>query len=162
MPSELLTGGCQCGAVPFRAARLGGAAICDCRMCQKAFGGFFGPLVPAYGVTWTRGVPTWFRSSDRAERGFCSQCGTPLAYHTDGDDESFELAIGAFDDPIVAAPTKQVNPRDRLSFFEHLHELPTRPYGAAPEIDTFTRGVVSHQHPDHDTQHWPPAGGFAA
>ncbi len=50
------TGGCQCGAVRFRAERLGRASICHCRMCQKAFGGFFGPLVTAYGVEWTRGA----------------------------------------------------------------------------------------------------------
>ena len=157
-----LTGGCQCGAVRFRAGRLGGAGICHCRMCQKAFGGFFGPLVTAYEVTWSRGAPSWFRSSDRASRGFCSQCGPPLAYHTDGDEESFELAIGAFDHPNVAAPTKQVNPRHRLPFFAHLHELPTRGYGEAPEIDAFNDGVVSRQHPDHDTAVWPPAGGSPA
>jgi hypothetical protein len=131
-------------------------------MCQKAFGGLFGPLVTAYEVRWTRGEPKWFRSSDRAARGFCADCGTPLAYHTDGDDQSLELSIGAFDDPNLAAPTKQVNPRDRLPFFGSLHELPTRPYGASPEIDAFNDGVVSHQHPDHDTDAWPPAGGFAA
>ncbi len=33
-----LTGGCQCGAVRFRAAHLGRASLCHCRMCQKAFG----------------------------------------------------------------------------------------------------------------------------
>ena len=162
MPQPELTGGCQCGAVRFRAERLGGAALCHCRMCQKAFGGFFGPLVTSYGVTWTRGTPSWFRSSDRAQRGFCNQCGTPLAYRTDGDEESVELAIGAFDDPNLAPPTRQVNPAPRLPFFEHLHELPTRPCGAAPEIDAFDDGVVSHQHPDHDTVIWPPREGFAA
>lgn len=154
------TGGCQCGAVRFRAASLGRSTICHCRMCQKAFGGFFGPLVTAYDVTWTRGMPKWFRSSNQAERGFCGECGTPLAYHTDGDDESVELAVGAFDHPEVAAPVLQVNPRDRLSFFETLASLPTRPYGAAPAIDAFNERVVSHQHPDHDTDRWPPAGGF--
>ncbi|MGN6159093.1 MAG: GFA family protein [Devosia sp.] len=163
MPQPDLSGGCQCGAVRFRAGRLGGAAICHCRMCQKAFGGFFGPLVTAYGVTWTRGTPNWFRSSNRARRGFCNQCGTPLAYHTDGEvDATVELAIGAFDDPNVAAPTKQVNPAHRLPFFAHLHELPTRAHGEAPDIDAFNAGVVSHQHPDHDTATWPPAGGFPA
>jgi hypothetical protein len=40
--------------------------------------------------------------------------------------------------------------------------LPTRPYGAAPEIDAFNDAVVSHQHPDHDTAIWPPREGFAA
>ena len=46
--SSDLTGGCQCGNVRFRARLLGRGSICHCRMCQKAFGGFFGPLVTAH------------------------------------------------------------------------------------------------------------------
>lgn len=43
MTETLRTGGCQCGAVRFRIhGELGRASICHCRMCQKAFGGFFG------------------------------------------------------------------------------------------------------------------------
>ena len=51
-----LTGGCQCGAVRFRCEELGRASICHCRMCQKAFGGHYGPLVTAKGLVWTRGA----------------------------------------------------------------------------------------------------------
>src|SRR5215212_8313948 len=92
-----LTGGCQCGAVRFRVGRLGRSAICHCRMCQKAFGSFFGPLVTVFDVEWTRGAPKYFRSSQRLQRGFCGDCGTPLgALDSDG---SVELAVGAFDDP---------------------------------------------------------------
>jgi hypothetical protein len=164
-PSEAaaeLTGGCQCGAVRFRVETLGRAAICHCRMCQKAFGGFFGPLVTAHGVRWTRGEPSWFASSDRATRGFCHNCGTPLAYHTSDEPEGeLELAIGAFDDPTLAAPVLQVNPAHRLPFFEGLTGLPTRTAGEAPEIDAFNAGVVTHQHPDHDTAEWPPHEGFS-
>ncbi len=41
-----ITGGCQCGAVRYAiSGELGRASICHCRMCQKAFGSFFGPLV---------------------------------------------------------------------------------------------------------------------
>eukprot|EP01037_Dinobryon_pediforme_P031903 gene31903-36613_t len=35
-------------------------------MCQKAFGGPFGPLVTVHGLVWTRGEPTRFRSSNKA------------------------------------------------------------------------------------------------
>ena len=94
------TGGCQCGAVRFAVGRLGRGSICHCRMCQKAFGGFFGPLVTAHDASWTRGTPKWFQSSNRARRAFCGDCGTPLAYETK---YGLELAIGAFDEPSVAA-----------------------------------------------------------
>ena len=119
--SEAHTGGCQCGAVRFRVRLLGRGSICHCRMCQKAFGGFFGPLVTARDATWTRGEPKWFQSSNSARRGFCGECGTPLAYETKF---GLELAIGAFDDPEVAAPKIQVNPHDKVSFVDGLAQLP--------------------------------------
>ena len=72
MTGTTLSGGCQCGAVRFRAAEIGRPSVCHCRMCQKAFGGFFGPLVTCGAITWTRGGPKWFASSDSADREKCS------------------------------------------------------------------------------------------
>jgi hypothetical protein len=157
-PSDALTGGCQCGAVRFRAGRLGRSAICHCRMCQKAFGNVFAPLVTAYDVEWTRGTPKYFRSSNVLQRSFCGDCGTPLGCLD--DDGMLELAVGAFDDPAVAAPSVQFNMRDRVAFFDDLASLPPQP-DADKELSCNAR-IVSRQHPDHDTAHWPPAGGFAA
>lgn len=145
-----LTGGCQCGAVRFRAESLGRASICHCRMCQKAFGSFVGPFVTGRGVVWTRGEPKRFQSSNIAKRGFCADCGTPLTIE---DDDGIELAVGAFDNPNVAAPVIQTNPTDKLAFFDTLHELPVRP---ASEMPAKYRSLISYQHPDHDTDHWPP------
>jgi hypothetical protein len=147
-----LTGGCQCGAVRFRVTKLGRPGICHCRMCQKALGGFFGPFVTGYDVEWTRGVPKYFASSDKARRGFCGECGTPLTYESDG---SIELTIGSFDQPDRAAPVIQVNPADKLAFVDGLAALPTRQPGESPESDAFLSNIISHQHPDHDTAAWP-------
>jgi hypothetical protein len=152
--SSPYTGGCQCGAVRFRAERVGRPSICHCRMCQKAFGGFYGPLVTGYGVEWTRGAPRHFASSNLARRGFCGECGTPLTYEYDG---GIELAIGAFDNPVLAAPIIQVNPADKQLFVDGLAALPTRPVGADAEMEAVKASVVSYQHPDHDTAEWPPA-----
>jgi hypothetical protein len=159
--NSLLTGGCQCGAVRFQAERLGGAAICHCRMCQKAFGGFFGPLVSGYGVVWTRREPAYFQSSNKFRRGFCPQCGTPLSYEALDriDSDPIELAIGALDHPALAAPTRQVNLTDRLPFFASLPDLPARAADDAAWLETMT-DLVSYQHPDHDTSFWPPSEGF--
>ena len=152
----LFTGGCQCGAVRFRAARLGRATICYCRMCQKQFGSFYGPFVTAFEVTWTRGEPKRFASSNKASRGFCADCGTPLTYEVPGNE--VEIAIGAFDDPTVATPVLQVNPNDKLPFVDGLPNLPMRmPSGVTIETD-WDRSLVSHQHPDHDTAVWPMEG----
>jgi hypothetical protein len=146
--------------VRFRVARLGRGSICHCRICQKQFGAFYGPLITSHAVTWTRGAPKWFRSSNLARRGFCAECGTPLAYQA--DDDEIELAIGAFDDPALAAPAIQVNPKDKLPFVDRLPVLHTRTDDEAPAQAAFNRRVVSNQHPDHDTQVWPPSGGASS
>ena len=157
-----LTGGCQCGAVRFQVERLGSASICHCRMCQKAFGGFFGPLVSGHGVTWTRGAPSYFQSSNRFRRGFCDKCGTPLTFEAldRSDDDVLEVAIGALDHPELAPPTRQLNLNDRLSYFDGLPDLPARPGDDAAWLESLA-GMVSHQHPDHDTSIWPPGPGFS-
>ena len=150
------SGGCQCGAVRFTCSGLGRASICHCRMCQKAFGSFFGPLVTARDLRWTRGSPSWFASSNKVRRGFCKACGTPLAYDWGG---GVEVAIGALDEPERAAPAIQVNPGERLSFFAALHELPVRPEAEREAAARFMAGIVGNQHPDRDTEAWPQESG---
>ena len=144
------SGGCQCGAVRFRVeGEPKRASLCHCRMCQKAFGNAFGPLVTAYGLAWTRGAPKYFRSSNKVRRGFCADCGTPLCYEPDGF--TAEIAIGALDDPSAVAPAIQVGIDARLSWFETLASLPPRPAAEQREVDRFLASIRSNQHPDHDT-----------
>ena len=76
-------GGCQCGAIRYRANSLcDNSHVCHCRMCQKAAGNFFMALVgvPFTDFSWTRGQAAVFKSSDQVDRGFCEVCGTPLFY----------------------------------------------------------------------------------
>ena len=149
--TQPMSGGCQCGAIRFTAAKLGRPSICHCRMCQKAFGGFFGAFVTAdqAHLQWTRGAPGWFKSSNKVHRGFCQRCGTPLAYRHPG---GIELAIGAFDHPEKLEPQVQVNHRQRLPWIETLFDKPViegEPY------QSFFDSIESRQHPDRDTAKWP-------
>jgi hypothetical protein len=154
MSQESLTGGCQCGAVRFAIEEgLGRASICHCRMCQKAFGNAFGPLVTARGLVWTRGAPRYFRSSNKVRRGFCGDCGTPLCYEPDGFHP--EIAIGALDHPERVPPVIQVSLESRLPWTATLPALPTRSAAEAAKVAPFFDGIVSLQHPDHDTDRWP-------
>jgi len=141
-----LSGGCQCGAVRFRVERdPGRASICHCRMCQKAFAGPFGALVTVKvgDLTWTRGTPATFQSSDAIRRGFCAGCGTPLTFEWSA--EQIDLAVFAFDDPSAVQPGVQLAVESRPDWMAHLAEMPVRP-PMGP-----TGAVVSRQHPDHDT-----------
>ncbi len=152
--SEILTGGCQCGAVRFGLQKPGKSTICHCRMCQKALGGLFGPFVSAPDAKWTRGKPKWFASSSVARRGFCENCGTPLAYETE---HGLALTLGAFDRPDEVAPVIQTMLKDRLECYASLSSLPEA--GEIPEKwRDFLAGIRSFQHPDHETQDWTPGG----
>lgn len=156
MTSPLHTGGCQCGAVRFRVeGALGDASVCHCRMCQKAFGNFYAPLVSVRQakLVWTRGEPKRFRSSNLVDRGFCGECGTPLTYEAP---DGIAVAIAAFDDPSVIAPVIQWGIEGKLPYTDHIHELPGEDTMADVESASFLAKLVSYQHPDHDTDTWPP------
>jgi hypothetical protein len=157
--TETWTGGCQCGAVRYRfTEEPSGSHICHCRMCQKAFGGFYAPLVggPRHVFEFTRGTPGIFLSSDQAERGFCAQCGTPLTFaYRDGNWMS--VSIGSLDNPEAFPPKDQHGVDSRLSWANAIGGLPDQlPIEERePAIAAFIKST-NHQHPDHDTDHWPP------
>ncbi len=151
---RVLTGGCQCGAVRFRLEGTPGAAsVCHCRMCQKAFGGYFAPLVDVGPgrLEWTRGAPARYQSSNVVRRGFCTACGTPLTYESP---DGVALAHGAFDAPAALPPSIQYGVEGKLPFADHLAALPGRATDQEP--GSYLARVVSRQHPDHDTAQWPP------
>jgi hypothetical protein len=143
------TGGCQCGGVRYRLiAEPTGANVCHCRMCQKASGA---PFMAFAGVklaelVWIRGAPKVFASSDFAERGFCSDCGTPLTYYAPQHDR-IAVTIGSLDHAGEVPPTKQFGSESKLPWTDAISSLPVRDFTAV--IDG--RSIHSHQHPDHET-----------
>jgi hypothetical protein len=152
MVQEHFMGGCQCGAVRFAVSQLGRASLCHCRMCQKAFAGIGGLLVTARDLRWTRGEPRRFQSSNKVQRGFCGDCGTPLTFETK---RSVDVAICAFDNPAAIQPTIQLPSEFRLPWADTLADLPLLPESERQAAAAHYAGIVSYQHPDHDTAAWP-------
>jgi hypothetical protein len=147
-----LTGGCQCGAVRYRLdAAPTGVNICHCRMCQKASGG---PFMAFAGVATaqfvvTRGEVATFVSSDIAERGFCSACGTPLTYRG-AKGGRISVTIGSLDDPNAVAPESQLGVESQVNWLAGALAL------AATKTDEWlTRKKIAtvdnRQHPDRET-----------
>ena len=138
------------------ASRASGArpsAIAACARKRSApSSGRWSPATGSNGPAASRSVS---RAPTSRAGASARDCGTPLTYEYDG---GIELAIGAFDDPRVAAPVIQVNPADKLPFVDGLPTLPMR------------RGRRRDPRPRHSsigssatstpttTRHWPPAG----
>lgn len=141
-----LTGGCQCGAVRYELRTPQWASVCHCRMCQKASGQPFMAFTggKAENLTWTRGAPTIFQSSNIAERGFCSACGTPLTYGRKGA-RTLSVTIGSLDEPAEVRPTLQNGIESKIAWLDGLATLPdqkTEEWLSRVGISS----VESHQH----------------
>ncbi len=155
--TALHTGGCQCGAVRYAFYREPfNTHICHCRMCQKAFGSFFAPLtvIKLEDFAWTRGAPSLFMSSPLVERGFCARCGTPLSFRQVETDR-IDLSIGSLDAPEKLRPARQIGTESRMPWFAMLAGLPESSTEAYLSPERLAK-IESRQHPDHDTESWPP------
>jgi hypothetical protein len=104
-----LTGGCLCGAVRYRARGIIRAGYCHCRMCQKASGApvVAWVVVPRHSVTFTKGIPVEYRSSAKATRLFCEQCGSPLVFREDGSAE-LDINLATLDKPERVVPSYHI------------------------------------------------------
>jgi hypothetical protein len=160
MPEGPFTGGCQCGAIRLRAEALHpNPHVCYCRMCQKATGNLFAALVGVRleNLTWTRGAPSRFRSSGEVDRGFCSNCGTPLFYQWLGG-ERVGMAIGTFDEPHRISLRWQMGMEGKHPSLFHLDTIENLGTTEEAEDENQLTDIrkTSHQHPDHDTAGWMP------
>jgi hypothetical protein len=125
--SPVLEGGCQCGAVRYAFyAEPTSADICHCRMCQLAVGNFFMATVggvPLDDFSWTKGEPARFQSSSVAERFFCRDCGTPLAFRY-LEWPTMSVTTGSLDEPELGRPTEQYGAESRLPWLDEALQTP--------------------------------------
>ena len=144
-----MKGGCQCGNIRFEIkGELGKASICHCRMCQKAFGNFFAPLVSVRGasVIWSN-EPSRFQSSNLVKRGFCEKCGTPLTYEAP---DGLAIAIGAFDRPETIEPLVQFGIEGRIAYLDHINQWSCLRTEEDIEDAPFLNEIISYQYKDEE------------
>jgi hypothetical protein len=123
--AAMLTGGCFCGKVRYEA---GGApynqSICHCSMCRRTSGA---PFVAWFSVPRSQfrlsGEPRRFRSSGKATRSFCAECGTALTFELDGADE-IDVTTASLDDPNRVPPTDHIYTESRIDWVKLGDGLP--------------------------------------
>ena len=127
-------GGCLCGQVRLRvsAAPLQ-SGYCHCRMCQRNSGA---PVVawvtfPAASFSWTHGAPASYRSSARAMREFCRDCGSYMVFRSENSPDEVSVNTASFDDPAAFPPAMHIYTESRVPWLHIRDELPGYP-GHAP------------------------------
>jgi hypothetical protein len=119
-------GSCLCGAVTFEFdGDLRAPDACHCSQCRKQSGHYFASSdVPRAALT-VHGADkvTWFASSERVRRGFCSTCGSTLFWDPIQRD-SIAIAMGAFDTPTQTHLKMHIFVADKGDYYEIADGLP--------------------------------------
>ncbi len=102
MAEQVLTGGCQCGAVRYRvSAPADYTSHCHCTMCRKTHGALFATysVVPSAELVLEGGrdALTLYKSSPSVKRSFCRNCGGTLFFQYDSKPEWVAYATGTLD-----------------------------------------------------------------
>lgn len=124
--AERHAGSCLCGTVRFEVAgALPGPDACHCTQCRKHSGHVFASTdVPRWALT-IHGEErlSWYRSSEKVRRGFCSVCGSSLFWdpvHRDW----IAVAMGAFDGPTGTRLSKHIFVADKGDYYEAGEDAP--------------------------------------
>lgn len=122
-------GSCLCGAVTFEVAGdLPPADACHCHLCRKWTGHFsVGTDVPRAALTIHGSEKvTWFRSSEKVRRGFCSECGSSLFFDPIDQDRHkwIGVSMGAFDLPTDTKIKFHIYVADKGDYYDIADGLP--------------------------------------
>ncbi len=122
------TGSCLCGKVAFTIdGDLSPPSACHCGQCRKQSG-------HVWSSTWTHqdnlsftasDTLRWFRASETARRGFCSECGSFLFWQHN-EEETISISMGALSEPTGLKLSKHIFVADKGDYYDISDDLPQR------------------------------------
>lgn len=132
------TGKCLCGAVTFSIAEaIDKVSVCHCEMCRRWNTGPMMAVHPDGGIDIDNGdTLSWYRSSDWAERGFCSTCGTSLFWRLADGKGGMAASAGAIDGLQGAKLERHIFVDEKPRYYEFKDDAPR--LTAAETIALFT------------------------
>jgi hypothetical protein len=125
----MIRGSCLCGAVRLE---IEGAfehqpEACHCTQCRKQTSHVFAGVNVRRKALTVHGSDkvTWYRSSERVQRGFCSLCGSALFWNpTIEDYEWTSVAMGALERPTGLRLKKHTFVGDKGDYYEITDGVP--------------------------------------
>lgn len=122
----MMRGSCLCGAVVFEVTPPARDVIaCHCTQCRKTSGHFWAASsVPhdRFRLVRDDGL-RWYRSSPRAQRGFCGQCGSSLLWQPEGEAQIY-FAAGAIEGESGLRMAEHIHVASKGDYYEITDGLP--------------------------------------
>lgn len=134
MTSTKLNGQCLCGAIVFSVESddLDHPSACHCSQCRKWSGHYWATVnAPHAKMTVSKGEDKlkWYRASDYARRGFCSDCGSSLFWNADGLEKHknrIAIALGALNAPTGVKLREHIFVADKGDYYDIADGLPQK------------------------------------
>ncbi|WP_170607324.1 GFA family protein [Ruegeria arenilitoris] len=126
-----IAGRCFCGSLTWQSVNeMLWSAICHCEDCRRAassdYVSWFGVL--RSGLTWS-GPRSFFKSSPKVMRSFCSECGAPASFETEVFPEEVHLYAATLEDTNLYKPTAHIFWSERLPWVQVSDDLPKHEKG---------------------------------
>lgn len=113
-------GRCLCGAVSFEIdGPLRDVVVCHCSQCRRQHGSPPGYTQAAWEHVRLRGEENlvWYRSSEKARRGFCRICGSSLFWEPIGTGR-VSIAAGSLEPPTGLRTIRHIFVADKGDYYE--------------------------------------------
>ena len=127
--TKLTKGSCLCGGISYEVrGELRPICACHCTQCRKTSGHYVAATrCRSEDLNIEGAAITWYRSSEKAERGFCSVCGSNLFWREFGTPFT-SIFAGSIDGPTGLNIDRQIHTGTKGDYYD----LPDAPTDTSP------------------------------
>ena len=119
-------GSCECQGVVFELiGELRDVVFCHCSQCRKTSGHYWAATQVSKGnLNLIKATSlSWYDSSDKARRGFCSVCGSSMFYESKGIDK-ISVSAGSLEIPTSLDRMRHIYVASKGDYYDISDELP--------------------------------------
>ena len=119
-------GSCECQGVVFELiGELRDVVFCHCSQCRKTSGHYWAATQVSKGnLNLIKATSlSWYDSSDKARRGFCSVCGSSMFYERKGIDK-ISVSAGSLELPTSLDRMRHIYVSSKGDYYDISDDLP--------------------------------------
>ena len=119
-------GKCLCGGIKFSTKGFHRhISNCHCIQCMKTHGNFaaYTRVDDSNLKFHSKKTLKWFKSSKRAQRGFCSRCGDSVFFKVNKS-KTTSISAGMFDKSLKVKTNKNIFVKNRLKYYKLDQSIP--------------------------------------